>query len=328
MGTGIHYALEVRYPVGRKRGPLPQNTWLKWYDEQPEQFDQWDEEGNRIPARDLGAIMCEEYVREYGNDDHVEIIQPEAPMEIDVYDKDGNYLVTWVGRSDAIYRDLSRATKRRDVVGLFEHKTAKSIEEELSVISGYGEQGLSYWWAADQWLHHNDVLKEGTHLDHVLFNWLRKGIPDERPQNEKGQRLNKPTKDALLAALTGVTIPPRSKVEDLMNMLRGMGQDPLQLGEVSKTQPSILFHRYPLPFGAGEMASINRRIRAEAQEMALVRAHKLPIYKNPTRDCKWECSFKDVCEVHEMGGDWQDLLALEFTRWDPYEGHELEQERL
>jgi hypothetical protein len=285
FGTMIHVALAERYPPGVKRGPHPAKTFERLYKEHPETFNQWDEEGNKIPALDLGIAMLEGYVNAYGNDELIEIIQPEMPMEIDVYDRQGNYLCTWVGQSDAAYRN--RSTRR---VGLLEHKTAKSIPDELRINTGYGDQGLSYWWAADNYLNHHKLIPKSMHLEHVLFNWLRKAVPDKRPTNEQGYCLNKD-------------------------------------GRVSKIQPKPLFHRFPLEFGPNELETINKRIRSEGWEMQQVRKGKLPIYKNPTMTCDWDCQFKEACEIHEMGGDWESVLELEFNAWDPYSNHELLEEK-
>jgi len=73
---------------------------------------------------------------------------------------------------------------------------------------------------------------------------------------------------------------------------------------------------------------LGTRIRQEAKEMRLVRQGKLPIYKNPTKDCDWDCPFKEACELHEMGGDWESVLELEFDTWNPYSDHDLLEERV
>lgn len=99
------------------------------------------------------------------------------------------------------------------------------------------------------------------------------------------------------------------------------------MGEISKVQPSPLFHRHKLDFGPKELEGINWRIRAEAWEMNQVRTGRLPLFKNPTKDCAWDCAFKDACEVHEMGGDYASVLEMEFTQWNPYSDHELEEEK-
>lgn len=326
FGTGVHVALEHRYPPGTERGPHPAITFEKWFMENEHAFAQWDDEGNRFDALELGLAMLNGYVEQWGDDDHIRIIAPEMPLRLDIYDKRGNYLCTWVGKTDAAYEDLSKRRKGRRRIGFFEHKTAKVIEQNLRINSGYGDQGLSYAWGGSIVLRDMGILEPGENVDHILFNWLRKGMPDDRPRNEQGFALNKPTKDALLSFLAdkGTTVPARTKVDDLLLMVEALGQDPALLGEPSKVQPSPLLDRYELDYGDGAMVETERRIRAEAWERAQVRAGKLPIYKSPSKDCSWQCEFVEVCELHEMGEDFESMLELEFESWDPYEDHETE----
>lgn len=325
FGHGVHYAMELRYPPGRKRGPHPALTFERWYKENEHKFSQWDEEGNKVDALELGIAMLNGYVDEYGEDDHIVIIAPEMPLSVDIYDKLGNYLCTWVGRTDAAFEDLSKRRKSRKRIGFFEHKTAKSIETNLRINSGYGDQALSYSWAGSQVLRTMDILKPGDSVDHVLMNWLRKALPDDRPYDEAGYALNKPKKEMLLeyCHAKGLFIPVKPKVEDLITAIDATGFDHRMLGERSQVQRAPLFHREPIDFGDGEMAQTAWRIAAEAWEREQVRAGKLPIYKNPADHCNW-CQFKEVCELHEMGGDWKSVLKLEFAEWDPYEDYDKE----
>jgi hypothetical protein len=325
FGRGVHKALEVHYPPGRKRGPHPAKAFDQWMDANDANFAQWDEEGNRHDARELGVTMLEEYVRLYGDEDHILIVQPEMPMRVPVFDKQGRYLCTWVGRSDALYEDLSLRHGKRRRLGFMEHKTAKSIDQEVRVNSGYGDQGLGYAWAGSRFLATAGLLPPGECVDHVLFNWLRKALPDERPRNAEGHALNKPSKDALLTwcADNGIEVPKKATVDILTVLIESVGGDPAQLGEVSQRQGTPNFHRQRLDYGDHEMEQTSWRIAAEAWERSQVRQGKLPIYKNPAQHCSW-CDFKEACELHEMGGDWKSVLELEFEQWDPYEGHEEE----
>lgn len=277
FGTMVHDALAGWYVPGRERGVHPAETFKELYYSSQSEFNQWDEEGNKVPADELGIAMCEEYVDYWGDDPLIEIVQPEMPFQIDVFDHNDNYLCTLVGRFDAIGLNL-----RTGRYFIFEHKTAKTIEY-VRINSRYGEQGLSYFWAAGWWLRH--VLEAGFDLDGIGYNWLRKAMPDMRPINEQGLRLN-------------------------LN------------GSVSKKQPLDFFKRQFIRLSERQLDTFNQRLRRELYEMALAKQRKLAIYKNPGMHCSW-CQFRDVCELHEMGEDWQDVLNLEFKKWDPYSDHEL-----
>lgn len=320
----IHEALAQWYVPGKKRGRNPAEAFIEIYDTDAEEhggrgFEQFDDDGNKFDARELGWAMCCAYLDQYGNDDDWIVLQPEMAFQIDVYDKQGRYLCTLVGTVDGPMRN-----KRTGRVVLFEHKTAKSISE-VRINSGYGEQGLTYWWALNLWLQHLGELKEGELIDSVMYNFLRKGFPDERPRNAAGHCLNKPGKDALIAALAAqdIYLPGRPTVDLLTAACVEQGIDPDLLGEVSAKQPSPLFDRQELILGEHELLQFQRRLRMQAYEMNMVRDGKIPIYKNPTKDCDWDCPFKFACEIHEMGGDYEAVLEFEFKEWSPYEAHEL-----
>jgi hypothetical protein len=44
----------------------------------------------------------------------------------------------------------------------------------------------------------------------------------------------------------------------------------------------------------------------------------LPIYPNPTRDCNWECGFKDVSIAMDDGSDYEYMLQTEFIQFQGY----------
>lgn len=323
FGTLVHEALAAYYPPGAKRGPHPAETFLELYDSNNEQFEQWDEEGNKVDARELGWAMLNAYVHRWGDDSDWIMIEPEMTFQIDVYDEKGNYLCTVVGKFDGVAK-----SKKTGRTFLPEHKTAKTIKL-VQINSGYGEQGLSYWWAATMWLRHIGVLKENEFIDSVFFNFLRKALPDERPRNAKGHYLNQPSKDALVAACADHDLFLRGKPtkDNYIAVLEEHGIDWTQYGEPSKLQPPPFFLRQELQLGRNPLLNFERRIRAEAQEMDYVRRGKLPVFKRPSEDCSWKCPFYSACEVHEMGGDWEGILELDFKEWEPYSDHELDLER-
>jgi hypothetical protein len=263
--------------------------------------------------------MMNGYVEEYGKDPLIEIIQPEMAFQVDIYDKAGLYLVTLVGRFDAVMRNL-----RVNRTAVFEHKSTKRMEE-VFLNSKYGEQGLSYWFACNLLLRHQGVIGEDEWVDGVTYNWLVKRMPDERPVNSMGQRLNKPKKDDLLAKCDelGIDIPRGYRnVNGLTDLLVAEGVDVVQLGMPSERQPGPLYGRQEMLLDAGSGNMFGKRLRREAVEILWARERKLSIYKNPGDHCRW-CQFKDVCEIHEMEGDWRSMFELDFHTWDPYSDHEL-----
>lgn len=324
FGDLAHQSLALWYPPGKKRGVHPATSFERLYNEHLEQgmreFNiRLDDNEEWVDALELGITMMREYVDRWGKDDHIKVISPEFPFQTNVYDKHGRYMVTYVGTFDLVFEDLNTGQ-----IGLMETKTTKAISTSHL---GLDEQGGSYWTFAPIVLAERGILKKGRDLDFIMYNFLRKAKPDERPVNEDGHRLNKPTKDALLAACEANEIDAGKspKIETLCALLEANGIDPVQLGEVSRNQPPPYFLRQRMYRGEVDREQIMYRIRAQAWEMAKVRAGKLPLYKAP--GLSWPnqicdgCEFKAMCELHETGGAWEELRDLTMTTWDPYADH-------
>lgn len=331
FGRGVHYALEMYYPPGTVRGPHPSGVFEQWFLENNELYSVWDDEGQKHNPLELGIVMLEEYVKEYGPEDHIRIIAPEMPFQVPIYDKNGNFLRTFVGRGDALYEDRSLSRKNRRRLGFLEHKTGKTIEEGLRINSGYGDQAIRYAWAASQVLRDLGVIKPNENVDHTLMNWLKKTMPSEKFRHPTtGHVLNQPSKDALLdyCSQHGI-IDEKGKTPKTAKaafaLIENQGRfDPRLLGEPAKVQPSPALFRERIDFGDEPLNRTGWRIMAEAYTMEQYREGNLPIVTNPTKDCSWECEFVDVCELREMGEDWKSMLEMEFVQGDPYEDYGME----
>lgn len=282
FGTLVHDALAAFYIPGSTRGPRPAQTFATIYDEEVEltggeMFPSRDEEDEWTDARELGIAMLDNYYLRYGEDADFEVIAPEVPFQIPIRDKSKKrVLLVAVGTFDAIVRKKSTGK-----LYLLEHKTAKTINTRHLQLD---EQANTYWALAGPWLRKQGVLSKGDDIAGIIYNFLRKAKPDDRPRNAEGYHLNKD-------------------------------------GTVSKRQPSPYFERLPVYRDAADRAQLIDRIRSEAREMRLVRAGKLDVYKNPTRDCAWDCGFYDVCELHEAGADYETMLQMSTVPWDPYASH-------
>lgn len=279
FGDLIHQALAAYYKPSRiltkvVRGPNPVGVFTDLYDKQLEiytDFGMKTEEDEWVNARDMGIEMLTNYMEQYGRDDRYVVIKPEVPFEVELYDGE-EFVCNFVGQFDAVIYD-----RHNGKYGLFEHKTAKTIKTaHLSM----DEQAGSYWAFAPAWFGSKGLPE----LDFVLYNFLRKGSKDDRPQNEKGQYLNKD-------------------------------------GTVSKRQPSPLFHREVVRRSKASSQSVIDRVVQQAKEMHMIDEGILEPIKSITSDCTWQCDFFDMCELHERGADWQEYRRLEMTTWDPYEAH-------
>lgn len=151
------------------------------------------------------------------------------------------------------------------------------------------EQSGSYLTYGNIWLQQQGILPEGQSIHFVLFDRVRKALKDSRPRNEQGLALNKN-------------------------------------GSVSKRQPQPRVKREPSYRGEQSQIMLMDRVADQASEMLGARNGQVAIYKNPDRHCGW-CEFREMCEVHEEGGDWQEIAKYSFTGWDPYSAHSIKEER-
>lgn len=334
FGDLVHQALAIYYPPGEKRGPHPAGTFGKLFDEQIEagmhDFAIYDEE-ERVDARTLGVDMLEHYVERWGGDERIRVIAPEMAFQVPLKDKNGKplrvkledgkmHLVVYAGSGDCVIEDMETGQ-----IGLWEHKTAASIGLTHLPLD---EQAGSYWVFVPEWLRMQGILEPDQDLDFIWYNFLRKAMRDTRPVNDYGQRLNNPKKADLTPLLDakGIAYKKSAKLDELMELVRGTGTDPETLGEVSKSQPPEHFVRQKVYRNDIDRMNIMYRIRAQVWEMAQVRNGKLPLYKNPAgtwpdQHCNG-CQFRDMCELHETGADWEELRDFTMTTWAPYADHE------
>lgn len=324
FGTLVHEAFAEWYIPGPKRGVHPAETFRLLYEAylnegNPELIMiQRSEDEDAIDALMLGVDMLTHYVEFYGDEeDSCEMVAPEMPCQVDVHDPETDeYLFTYVFKMDGVGREL-----RYGKLFLWEHKTSASAEKPGTPVQ-LDEQGRSYWTFGEPWLMMQGYLGPDEEIDFLRYNILRKAMRDTRPTNEQGQFLNKPTKERLLEHMgfLGEVVPKSTKVEDLRKMLEKAGVNPDALGDPSKSQPPPYFNRVPIYVTEGERLTMLNRVIAEFKEMQMVRNGELSIIKNPGQHCNG-CPFRDMCELHESGDDWQTIKEEMYVVRDPYADH-------
>lgn len=275
FGTGVHLALAEWYcGPGLKRGPHPVLTWKKFVGDEIQHVRQQDD---WVGARELGIAMLEGYVDRYGKDSTWHVIAPEQPFQVDFNHRNGKPFFIYAGTFDLVYRDLED-----DTIKLGEHKTAAQLSTAHLPLD---DQAGSYWAIAGTVLRHSGVLRRGENIEAITYNFLRKALPDDRPEDPEGRKLNKN-------------------------------------GSVSKRQPGPLFQREEVYRTQREQAEQLRRITIEARWMDAARDKLVPLYKNPTRDCVRDCDFYQMCLLHEQGGSgWKEYRRSMFKQVDPYADH-------
>lgn len=164
---------------------------------------------------------------------------------------------------------------------LMEHKTAATVS--LGHL-GQDDQAGAYWAVATDILRDKGILSTKQAIKGITYNFLRKALPDDRKRNAEGHYLNKD-------------------------------------GSVSKLQPKPLFVRHFVRRTPNQRQVQLERISAEVGVMNEFRYGNLSLYKNPTRDCAWDCAFLQMCELHDSGADWQEFKGAVYNRQDPYKEH-------
>lgn len=312
FGTGWHIVMAEYYLLGTKRSKDYIDLWRQYCDTpdadglfQPahEMGQDW------IDLRELGEIMLTEYVKHYEGDKSWDVIQTEYSGEVLIPSNDEGRNIKYCFTFDGVYRD--KQTKK---IKLMEHKTAASISVgHLSL----DDQGGSYWAVAPTILRHNGILKPKQTIDGIMYNFVRKGKPDNRPVGPDGYARNKPSKAQYLDAL-GVDAKGMT-VEKLEALAAKHGVT--VLGDISKVQPAPLFRREFIKRTVKERRTQISRIKNEADHMRTMQLGDLPLYKTPTMDCSRFCEFFNMCEIHDAQGDYQEFGQTVYAKVDMYSDH-------
>lgn len=282
FGGLIHAALEGYYKPGKKRGPHPAGLFEKAYE--AELKDQV-----KMGFKDEDGSWHE--AGELGV----------AMLEhyIDTYGADDEYevvaaeqrfespIVTPRGNRVGIYVGVVDKIMRHLPTGFLEiwdHKSAKSIDTSWLALD---TQKSGYWTFGVDWLLRKGILKDTEKLRTIKFNFLRKAKTDERKwtHGPQGQKI-------------------------YLN----------QNGSVSKQQPSPFFLRAPVPMSEYERELERVMVTGQLRDIALVRAGKLDMYKSPSKFNCMGCDVRDVCEIHQVGGDHEEMARLTMVakgEWTP-----------
>ena len=320
FGTAIHKGLEVYYPEGKKRGKLADvlaafeaaldGEVRRVYTEGGEIDDV-----EIVDGRALGIAMLRGYVEHYGKDSHWHVVHTEQPFQIDVVhpDDDNRVIVVYAGTWDMVVYDLVEK-----VYKVVDHKTRRSFPKNWAFYN-INDQAGSYLWVGKEVLVHKGILKKKDNIEGLVFNALRKALPDDRPLNAEGLATNKPTKQHYLDALGFGTAPRGVTVADLERMAEERAIT--VIGDVSKVQPQPLFHREEVYRSPQERVTQAQRVQAEALVMDAMRTGTLPLFKTPTEDCV-RCPLFEYCELHEQNPEEAEEFArATLTRRDPYRDH-------
>lgn len=282
FGIGVHLALAHYYAPGRKRRKDMIDLWDAYCDQ--------DQLSRLIRTEKEELGLGEEYVQAKALGRAMLIgymLEYRGDKEWDVISTEEPFQVTILdddGEPVAVFCSTYDGVywdKADKSYKLMEHKTAKAITVGHL---GMDDQGGAYWAVANSVLRDKGILKGQEFIKGINYNFLKKSLPDERPRNADGQHLNKD-------------------------------------GSVSKIQPKPLYERHFVRRTPAQRKVQLGRIATEVETMNEFRYRNLSLYKNPTRDCAWDCAFLQMCELHDSGADWKEFRSAVYTRQDPYSEH-------
>ncbi len=226
----------------------------------------------------LGLGMMAHYGRYYGRDDGIRIIGVEVPLEF-TFEVDG-VTVTHKLKPDAvIYR------KGFEGVWILETKTAATIRSGHISID---DQARPYMSMAERCLQAAGYIKRREKVSGILYNYLRKAVPSDKPTNAQGQVLNKN-------------------------------------GSVSARQPPPYFQRSPFAMSSRAKANVLLRLEREVTTLArntlALRDGSLSwqdLGKTPHHSCPKYCDYFPICELHDEGADISAMRESLYRRENPY----------
>lgn len=321
FGTLIHRTLEHFYGPHnqQRRKPIhPAKTFARLYDQELEESQrEWrnwrDEEDVWHTHRELGIAMMEGYVKEWKEQDKEYIVlSTEQRFQTEILVPRGEPKlpelspVLCVGTLDKV---LYHLPSRRLLFG--DYKTTKNDPTKTPWLA-LDEQAGAYWAYGPAWLAleapeslRRAMLAAVAHLppahrkavatfkfDGILYDFLKKDLPDDRPTDAQGYALNLD-------------------------------------GSISKRQPGPLFHRELIYRDAGDRKNVLHRIYEDAKEIGMVRAGQLAVKKSPDRFICIGCQFRDLCELHETGAaGWKEFKKQMYTTYDPYDSYYIDWDEL
>ena len=340
FGTAIHEALAEWYQPGFKRGRDLVETFTASLDGDRKvlvrKFNEEDEK-EYMDAREMGILMLTRYKEVYGLDPDWDVIATEQPFRLffarkksTVFGQEIPAMARWLrylGTIDGVYRD-----RESGEIWLMEHKTAAAIDVNHLPLD---DQAGAYWAVAGLILRKMGILKPGEDIAGIMYNFLRKALPETRTVDEQGKVRNKPQKKHYVEALMNhygqdstaeemeswAKDLPKMKVDELEELAEV--QKLVVYGEVSAQQPPPFFERFPVYRSKGERKTQLERIRTEAFFAESFRSGALPLYKTPGRDCRYMCEFHRMCLLHEQGDmeSVEEFKQTQFKTRDPYADH-------
>lgn len=274
LGTYGHALLEAHY-TGADLTAADNDQWGRLMAEQPDQLDP-ELYNELVELRQQAWRLMERYQDRYQDDPWEPLLAEEhfdVPLREPGGRRSGRYRLQ--GFLDLVVRD--RATGQ---VWLVDHKFTggglDSYEDGLVL----NDQANMYLWAARELM--------GVTPTGVIFNLVRTKEPRVPEVLKKGGLSKAKSIDTTYSVY-------RQAITD-------NGLDPNDYADVLETlgaQQDRFFRRVPLIRTDAEIDQIGSELYSVAREIGNSGA----AYRNPTKDCAWDCQFRELCIMESKGLD-------------------------
>lgn len=303
FGTGFHFALEDFH--GLRLWPTAADAFAAYAqacstDEKPanveellqlatgmfDHYDLW------LAGRDEFELAI------FKESDSAEAIQrpaAEVNFSIHLVDLDGyfNLPVFYEGTLDGIYSHRSTGN-----FWIAEYKTAKVFDVQKLLTD---DQVGAYLWSLSRCLPQSVI--EG-----IVYKQFKKSVPNKITPLKTGElSVNKQQRTTYAEYRKALQeLHPGVPINELPNKYQEML---MYLSMQETPEGDDFINQQLVKRSPANILSQGRKINLDAFEML----NDPAITTNPTRDCTWDCPFRDVCIAMDEGADWQGLLDLSFA---------------
>lgn len=294
FGTGFHFALEDYHGYRRFKNPVDAfMAYVRCFkvDELPEDFEELIE---------LGQGMLEYYTKYWlPKRNEFETLWIDGVPQVEV-----KFTIPIPELSEAVGREVVyQGTFDRvvtDALGrlwVVDYKTVSRFDTSKLETD---PQISAYAWAAEQWYQ--------KPVEGVVYMQFIKAVPKPPKILRTGwpslDKKQKTTYALYYETLLQICGDPKKFPTDYVEFLNYLASLETPEGDNFIRWDFVRRNEY-------QKRAEYQSIIAEGLEML---NPNLALYKNPTRDCAWDCAFRSVCLAMDDGGDWEWLLSQSFRK--------------
>jgi hypothetical protein len=209
----------------------------------------------------------------------------------------------YVGRLDGLVLD------ENEHVHVIDHKfMAQLVDPEMLLLD---TQTARYVWAANLAIDNGwwPEVPQGTRVRGALYNVCRKKAPVVPPMTEKTQRTSAAKNiDTTYEVFKATLLDRGEDLKDYREVLLHL-----------KTRGNKFFQLHKIERRARELELTGERLSYEYEELARIASFTKDVlhpalYPSPTMDCRWSCSFKQICYIANWGGDVEHMIDAQMER--------------